>query len=419
MPRLLVIGHGHPVLSPGGAEAAAYAVHSIARRGLLTGWESVFLGRVNRSNLGHDGELGSFRGAADEIIASPPGVDYFFMRSLAPAKLYALLDVVLEAARPDVVHAHHFVYWGLDIFSYFNSRRVPLVFTFHEYISICQRNGQMLKTNGRLCYSASPAECNHCFPDISSGMFFLRRRMFLESLHQAHTLISPSQFLAGRLSTWSRGALDIKVLENPRDRSAYEPIVAPEALGHNVPHVGFFGQINPFKGVHILLRAFAILKQRNCLVRLRLFGANLDIQEPDFKASIEAQLTELGDIVEFFGPYRNESVIRLMQTCAAVAIPSIWWENSPVVIQEARDAGVRIVASRLGGIEEKLADYDQAFMADPGSPHALADAIERALKSGDPRQPAPGAPHDLTKTDELDKLREVYDQALQAADKRQ
>ena len=276
----------------------------------------------------------------------------------------------------------------------------------------------MLKTNGRLCYRASPAECHQCFPDIGSGMFFLRKRMFLEALQLAHTLISPSRFLADRISQWSGGVLDIQVLENPRDRSAYEPPHAAEPLSHETPHVGFFGQINPFKGVHVLLRAFGILKQRHVAVRLRLFGANLDIQEPEFKSAIEAQLVELGDIVEFFGPYRNESVIRLMQTCAAVVIPSIWWENSPVVIQEARDAGVPIVGSRLGGIEEKLAGYDQAFLAEPGSPHALADAIERALKDGAERS-ACGGPLLPSESVELGQLRAVYDRALQAAGKTQ
>jgi glycosyltransferase involved in cell wall biosynthesis len=42
-----------------------------------------------------------------------------------------------------------------------------------------------------------------------------------------------------------------------------------------------------------------------------------------------------------------------------VVVPSIWWENSPVVIQEALAANVPLIASDIGGMAEKVrADID-------------------------------------------------------------
>ena len=54
-------------------------------------------------------------------------------------------------------------------------------------------------------------------------------------------------------------------------------------------------------------------------------------------------------------------------------IPSVWWENSPVVIQEARAAGTPMIASDIGGMAEKTAGWGLQFRV--GDPAALASAI--------------------------------------------
>ncbi|ANY79523.1 hypothetical protein BB934_15905 [Microvirga ossetica] len=379
MPRLMILSHGHPALSHGGAEMAAFAIHSLVKQGKMPGWNSIFVARADRQHIGHDGDFGAFRRNPDEILVAPPAVEPFFFHSFDPSRLFALLDELVDRFKPDVVHAHHFSFWGTDIFEYFKARNIPLVFTLHEYISICHRFGQMLKVNGRLCHRSSPVECNQCFPDISSGFFFLRDELFLKPLRLASAVVSPSQFLAQRVETWSGGSIPVRVIENPRDVSVYEPphnASTHDSAGRGIPQIGYFGQINHFKGTEVLLDAAAILKSRGAPFRVRLFGANLNIQESAFRERMTAKLEALGDCVEFFGPYQNETVIRLMSGCDAIVIPSIWWENSPVVIQEAIQAGVSVFGSRLGGIEEKLQSYPHAEFFEPGSAIDLAEKLQ-------------------------------------------
>jgi glycosyltransferase involved in cell wall biosynthesis len=314
------------------------------------------------------------------------------------------------------VHAHHFSFWGTDILEYFKARSIPLVMTLHEYISICHRFGQMLKVNGRLCYRSSPVECSQCFPETSSGFFFLRDEMFLKNLGLASAVVSPSQFLADRVATWSGGTIPVQVIENPRDTSLYETMKAgpaPDSIQPTIPQIGYFGQINHFKGTEVLLDAAAVLKSRNVPFRIRLFGANLNIQEPAFRDRITGKLEELGDCVEFFGPYRNESVIRLMSGCGAVVIPSIWWENSPVVIQEAMQAGVQVFGSRLGGIEEKLRDYPRAAFFEPGSALDLAEKLQAFCLNPDRVQTAqPLSTAEADNADHLSALARLYESCL-------
>ncbi len=54
------------------------------------------------------------------------------------------------------------------------------------------------------------------------------------------------------------------------------------------------------------------------------------------------------------GAYRNDDVVRLMAENHVIVVPSLWWENAPLVIDEAQAASCIILDSDLGSIGEKL-----------------------------------------------------------------
>lgn len=376
MPRVMIMSNGHPDLSPGGTERASYAIHDLIRRGALPGWDSVFIARAERRHIGHDGDFGAFRGRVDEILVSPPDVDHFFQSSANIGRLFGQLDELVRHFDPDVVHIHHFCFWGIELLEYFEARHIPTCITLHEFMAICHRDGQMMKTDGRLCHTASSGECAQCFPDMTSGMFFLREQLFLDQLRRAAAVISPSDFLAERFRRWSGGRLQVQTIENPRVLDRYEPVEHGPARPPGGPlRIGYFGQINPYKGTELLLDAAALLRARGVDLNIRLFGVNLDIQEEGFRQRIRSKIADLGTTIEFFGSYQNAAVLRLMAACDAVVVPSLWWENSPLVIQEAIDAGVLLIGSRHGGIEEKLRSYDRSILFEPGSSLDLAEKI--------------------------------------------
>ena len=90
--------------------------------------------------------------------------------------------------------------------------------TLHEYLSICNNHGQMVKAkNQALCSRASPAECNVCFPDISPAQF-MRRELFLKSFFaECDAFVSPSQFLLERFATWGLPPEKLHMFENGLD----------------------------------------------------------------------------------------------------------------------------------------------------------------------------------------------------------
>ena len=61
-----------------------------------------------------------------------------------------------------------------------------------------------------------------------------------------------------------------------------------------------------------------------------------------------------------------------------VVVPSIWWENSPLVIQEAFLHGRPVICSDIGGMAEKVRDGVDGLHFRAGDPVSLARTIERA-----------------------------------------
>jgi len=84
-----------------------------------------------------------------------------------------------------------------------------------------------------------------------------------------------------------------------------------------------------------------------------------------------------------------------MARCDAVVVPSIWWENAPLVVREAAAAGVRVIGADLGGLGEALRAIPSSVLIPPRDPRALAEAI-LALPQAEPA-PAPA----FTETDPL------------------
>jgi glycosyltransferase involved in cell wall biosynthesis len=82
--------------------------------------------------------------------------------------------------------------------------------------------------------------------------------------------------------------------------------------------------------------------------------------------------------VQVHGGYRPEDVVNLMSTADWVVVPSIWWDNSPLVIQEAFVARRPVICSAIGGMAEKVPHEVNGLHFRVGDPVDLADTMMRA-----------------------------------------
>lgn len=382
--RVVIIAHGHPELRAGGAERAAYSLFSELKK--AAGVDPIFVATTNPETIGHDGAFGAFRGQQDELLWAPPPIEWFKLSSERYDTLRQQCVQLIETLKPDVVHVHHYLHTGVELFSILKSiSSARLLLTLHEFILICANHGQMVRRgSGELCYAAAPVDCTSCFPDQTSGKFFLRERFIQRSLESIDHFVSPSAFLKSRFTAWGLDTDRISTIENPLPSAGTEPAHRPRHGGKRL-RLGFFGQFTPFKGASLLLQAVNALPDAYAnRVELVLFGANLG-DWPDLASEVEELIAASRVRVRFFGRYRNPDVIQLMRSVDWIVVPSTWWENSPLVIQEARVAGVPVLAANIGGMREKVIDEitGRHFMA--ASALDLANKIE-AIIDEDPRE---------------------------------
>jgi glycosyltransferase involved in cell wall biosynthesis len=384
--KVLYVLHNHPTVRPGGAETYAVELYEAMRSSEQ--FEPLMLARAGGSGPVHRAE---HPGAPFSVIRRDPNEYYlythwgaydFFLETYTDKTLYTThFADFLRTHKPDVVHFQHTHFLGFDLLTLV--RRIlpqtPIVYTLHEFLPICHRDGQMVRTNGDwLCTEASPRRCNECFPELSLQRFFLRERLIKSHFAHVDLFLCPSNFLLERYVDWGI----------PRERLRFEdygripqsPSEAPiESRART--KLGFFGQISPYKGVDTLLAAMQILREQAPDVQLVLRGANLDIlPEPQRSALVDA-LEASGENVTLGGPYGEADVPTLMSQVDWVVVPSRWWENSPLVIQEAFMHGRPVICSNIGGMAEKVEHDVSGLHFTVGDPAALAETIRLAVSA--------------------------------------
>lgn len=450
---VLSIVHNHPGQRPGGAEGYAVELHrSFAAH---PDWNSVLLARggppLGRSGSFHLSTMvAPVEGATDEYLLFNDTYSYDWFRGTVTDKDWLTQHVrrFLRAIDPDVVHVQHTMHLGYDLLREIRTTlpSTPIVHTLHEFAAICHRDGQMVRTfdDGR-CSTASPRACHECFPEHSPRDFFLREQFIKANLSVVDRFISPSEFLRRRYVEWGVDPARIVVEENgriaPARRAARQERSARDRFG-------FFGQFSAYKGVDVLLEAMALLDpaapqgvrssvppavsgdaaqlQRvvDRLVgapqdapaerpTLRVHGANLDLQVGSYRDRIARLLEAAGDSVTMVGRYRPEDLPALMEEIDWVVVPSIWWENAPLVIQEAFQHGRPVICSDIGGMAEKVTDGVDGLHFRAGDPSALARVLHRAAtEDGLWQRLADAVPPVPQMADHLDRLVAMYDELL-------
>lgn len=381
--RVLVVSHGHPSFSIGGAEVASYNLHL----GLNTipDTESHYLARVGPPVARHRGTaLMSLRQKEREALFWANDYDHFRLSNRNLETLEQDFVRYVADVRPDVVHFHHFL--GLGVETVFAIRKhfpdIAIVVTLHEYLAICHHHGQMVKTGGKatLCTRSSPAECAMCFPQIAAAEF-MKRELFLKTFFDmVDHFVSPSQFLIERFVDWGLPREKCSFIENGLVLNEIAP-PRPLPKGGRRNRFAYFGQVTRFKGVQVLLDAITRVPDDvwGEDSSVAFFGGNLENQPQEFQTEFKALMDRAGRRARFYGPYRAPEIATLMKDIDYVIVPSIWWENSPLVIQEAFAHGRPIICSNIGGMAEKVRNGVDGLHFRVGSVEDLVDRFTQTL----------------------------------------
>ncbi|MBD9573399.1 glycosyltransferase family 4 protein [Ensifer sp. ENS08] len=383
--RILVAAHNHPALHPGGTEIFA---HDLFRAYQRAGHEALFLGATNQTHrqVRPGTSFQAIGPEGDEVLLWSGHFDRFFMSQIDLYGVVPDLTELLRDFRPDVVHIHHLLLLGAE-FPHIVRRTLPdcrIVMTLHDYYPLCHHDGLMVRTSGKeLCHKSSPDRCHSCFKDIPLDRFVLREQHLKALLRTVDRFISPSQFLRQRFIDWGLNGDQIDVIANglpPRD--------APSRKGqpeNDRPVFGYFGNLNPWKGTSVLLEAARQLIDEGLRFELRVHGG-APFQADSFKDEIARLFKKTAPSVQQRGAYRREDIGELIAAVDCTIVPSIWWENAPLVIGEAQTQRKPVIASNIGGMAEMVQDGVNGITVSPNDPRALAAAMRRMAESPDLRR---------------------------------
>lgn len=140
------------------------------------------------------------------------------------------------------------------------------------------------------------------------------------------------------------------------------------------PVFAYLGRLKKYKGVHLVIRAFAELARRDA--RLEIAGAG------DYRPALEelARSLDLGDRVRFLGRISEQDKLALLRRSWALvfASPKEGWGITNL---EAAACATPVVASNSPGIRESVRDGHTGFLVPHGDVRAMAAALQRVAES--------------------------------------
>ncbi len=345
-----------------------------------------------------------------------------FEDTYRPPLIGKRLAQVLDAVQPDIVHLHSLLNLSLDLPRAAHARGVPVAATLHDYSLVCPSGGQRIhQSEAHVCHTIDPGRCATCFresplfaqasfsamtdrasappavqrqiaaatrrlPGLSAAAVRLARRLPLLS-------VTPSEIEA-RLAAARRTFEQIDLFAAPSAAILHEFVrlgIPPAKIrlsDYGLPpmarlptrpsrgdrlRIGFVGTLVWHKGVHVLIDAVRELPANS--YELTIFGRT------EVSAAYASGLRRraAGLPVTFAGGFERSDIDAVYGGIDVLVVPSLWMENSPLVVHEARAAGLPVVASRLGGLPDLIEEGHTGLLYEPSSAPALASVLRRLV----------------------------------------
>jgi glycosyltransferase involved in cell wall biosynthesis/MoaA/NifB/PqqE/SkfB family radical SAM enzyme len=390
--KVLKVIHGYPPYYSAGSEVYSQNLsHELSKQG-----HEVMV--FTREEL--TGQLdASIRDEYDEIDTNIK-VRRVNMANHKDRYIHKPLDNAFEQTisdfKPDVVHFGHLNHLSINLPLIATRAGLPCIFTVHDFWMMCPR-GQFIQMENNpggeiwpLCDGQKSDKCaDKCYRRYYAGdtgtderdtIFWkdwVEKRMHHSNITTEcfDTMICPSQQIMDRFTKdfpAAKGKLrfldygfNINNLTN-RKRSA-----------DNLFTFGYIGTHTPAKGIGLLLQAFATLPKN---AKLRIWGHSNGQETEAHKRQLTSYGNGVAERVEWMGGYRNNQIVEtVFNHVDCIVVPSIWMENSPLVIHEAQQVRVPVITSSAGGMGEFVKDGVNGLTFTHRDPSSLASSMLKAL----------------------------------------
>jgi len=242
-------------------------------------------------------------------------------------------------------------------------KNVPVVMTVHSHNLTCPTWYHLYK--GRVCEDCGGGHEYRCVLKncrnniLESSAYALRSsvargfRLFHDNVN---VLIVLTPFAKAKLVQAGFREDQIAVVPNPA--SLRESAADPSAG----KYVAFAGRISPEKGVDTLLAAAVQMPD----VLFKVAGDGPALSEMNAKAPRN---------VEFVGKLGPDELSEFYNRSRMVAVPSVWFEQFPMVVLEAMGRALPVIGSRIGGLPEIIEEGVTGKLFEPGNAEDLTRQV--------------------------------------------
>jgi glycosyltransferase involved in cell wall biosynthesis len=309
----------------------------------------------------------------------------------------------------DLVHVFHLRNIGLSVLREAQRRAVPAVVLLMDFWFLCP-NFLLLRRDGALCEGPPDRGfgCIGCMdpklqeqvdgdglrpllealrdegppraglaptPARRAHALVSRKEQMFAALRSASAVIAPSRFLRSMFEAQGFPAGAIRHLPYGLDLTRLQSMPASRKRGRRRADpltVGYVGSISRHKGVHLAIQA--VLASGRDDVRLSVHGG-LD-SHPDYSEELKA-LAAGDPRIAFRGRFESDELGGVLAQIDVLAVPSLWYENTPFSMLEALHFGLPVLASDLGGLAEVVQHEKNGLLFKAGDVAALAAHIRR------------------------------------------
>ena len=191
-------------------------------------------------------------------------------------------------------------------------------------------------------------------------------------INKVNLFIAPSNYLRDRF---------INDFNVPADKIVYldygfptEYLTQTEKSKEKTDYTfGYIGTHIPAKGVNILIEAFKQIEEK---AALKIFGRSNGQSTNALKVMVKTAKNK----IEFAGEYINHNLANdVFSNVDCIVVPSIWGENSPLVIHEAQACKVPVITADFGGMKEYVQHNINGLLFEHRNTKALAEQLKFAV----------------------------------------
>lgn len=396
--RVLMVVHGYPPYKLGGSEIYTKTVtEELVRQGHEVG---VFY---------------AYENPLDAIFSvtryHKDGVQFYRLNIPGRYERYIWIEIdnafreVLSDFKPDLVNIQHLAYLSLSMVEVAYKYGVPIAYTLHDFWLMCPK-GQFLiinKMNAQnkyeICDGQENLKCaTRCFYKLYAGDVFdsgvdikyweqwvaKRQRIVTDVVRNINVFIAPSDTVKSLFSRYFPDESH-KVVKVPYGFDL-QRLKGRERLKEDHITFGYIGRYHLSKGIDILLDAFRMLAGKYSDVKLRIWGSE---STPGLKATLSDSILQLppsiSERIELRGSYENYNILNCLNLVDFIVVPSVWMENSPLVIHEALEAGVPVITANIGGMKELVEEGKNGYLFEVHDVISLFHKLDQAysdIKAG-------------------------------------